>query len=61
MKSQYVQFNLGDRREDKLQDESTLPVTEKESLQEGEKSISPRMKYGHVNLSVIRTGTNRKI
>ena len=45
---------FGDKREVRLQDESieiNLPVTKKEGMREGKKSISPRMKHGHANLS----------
>ena len=30
--------------------ESVLPVTKKESRQEGKSTFGPRMKYGHANL-----------
>ena len=30
------------------------PVTEKESMREGKRRISPRMKYGHANLSSLK-------
>ena len=49
-----MQFTFGDKREVYLQDESALPVTEKESMREGKKSIGPRMKYGHSNFNVIK-------
>ena len=52
MKSRSMQFNFGDKREVYLLDESALSVTEKESMQEGKRSIGPRMKYGHANFVV---------
>ena len=52
--SRCMQFTFGDKREVYLQDESALPVTEKESMREGKKSIGPRMKYGHSNFNVIK-------
>ena len=39
-------FTFGDKREVYLLDESA----EKESMQEGKRSIGPTMKYGHTNL-----------
>ena len=45
-----MQFTFGDKGEVYLQDKSALPVTKKESMQEGKRSIGPRMKYGHANL-----------
>ena len=47
---QCIQFTFGDKREVYLLEESALPVTEKESMQEGKKSIDPRTKSGHPNL-----------
>ena len=47
--SQCTQFTFGDKGEVYRFDESAL--TEKESVQEGKRSIGPRMKYGHTNLS----------
>ena len=49
--SQYMQFTFGDKREVYLLDESAPPVTEKESMREEKRSISPRTKYGHAKLS----------
>ena len=43
--SRCMQFTLGDEREVYLLDESALPVTEKESMREGKRSIGPRMKF----------------
>ena len=50
MTSRCMQLVFGDKRDVNLQDESALPVTKKESMQKGKKSISPRMKYGGANL-----------
>ena len=36
-----MQFTFGDEREVYLLDESALPVTEKESMREGKRSIGP--------------------
>ena len=52
--SQFMQFTFGEKREVYLLNESALPVTEKESMQEGKKSFGPRMKYGHTNLVTSR-------
>ena len=56
--SQWVQFTFGEQREVYLLDESALPVIEKEGMREGKRSIGPRMKYGHANLSSFCTHTN---
>ena len=66
VKSQCMQFTFGDKREVYLSDESALPVTEKESMREGKRSIGPRMKYEHANLSsfcahTIKQVNNKKI
>ena len=47
MMSWCMQFTFG------LLDESALPVTGKESMPKGKKSIGPRMKYGYSNLNLI--------
>ena len=39
----------------------SLPVTEKDSVQEGKMSILPRMKYGHANLHLICAQTNKRV
>ena len=56
-----MQFTFGDEREVYLLDESALPVTEKESMQEGKRSICPRMKYGHANLNSFCPHTNERV
>ena len=56
--SQCMQFTFGDQRKVYLLDECALPVTEKDSVQEGKMSILPRMKYGHANLHLICAQTN---
>ena len=38
--------------------ERGLPVSEKESMRKGKKSIGPKMKYGHSNLNLICAQTN---
>ena len=43
--SRCVQFTFGDKREVYLLDESVLPVTKKESMREGKRSIGPRRKF----------------
>ena len=45
--SRCIQLTFGDKREVYLQDESALPLTRKESIREGKKSIGLGMKYGH--------------
>ena len=50
--SPHMQFTFGDKREVYQLDENALPVTEKESVREGKRSISPWMKCGHANLSL---------
>ena len=57
MTSRCMQFTFGDKSEVHLLDESALAVTEKESMLEGKRSIGPRMKYGHANLSSFFLGT----
>ena len=56
--SRCMQFTFGDKREVYLLGESALPVNEKESMQEGKKSIGPRMKYGHADLNSFCSQTN---
>ena len=46
-----MQIVFWDEREVYLLDKIALPVTEKESMQEGKRSIGPWMKYVHANLS----------
>ena len=45
MTSRRMQFTFGDKSW------TRVPVTEKESMQEGKMSIGPRMKYGNANLN----------
>ena len=59
--SRWMQFTFGDKREVHLLDKSALPVTDKESMREGKKSICPRMKYGHANLSSFCPHTNEQV
>ena len=42
-----MQFTFGDKGEVYLLGESALPVTEKESMRKGKKSIGPRMKFNN--------------
>ena len=44
---------LGTREKIPVWSESALPVTGKEGKGEGNKSIGPRTKYGHANLTLI--------
>ena len=46
-----MEFTFWDKGVVYLLDESGLPVTEKESMREGKRSIGPKKKYGHTNLS----------
>ena len=56
-----MQFTFGDEIEVHLLDDSALPVTEKESMREGKRSIGPRIKYGHANLSSVCAHTNKRV
>ena len=56
--SRCMQFTFGDKREVYLLDESVLPVTEKESMREGKKSMGPRMKYVRTNPNSFCALTN---
>ena len=58
---QCMQFTFWDKREVYLLEESALPVTEKESMQEGKRSIGPRMKYGLANLNSFCPHTNKQV
>ena len=60
--SRCMQFTFGDKREVYLLDESVLlPVTEKESMQEGKKSMGPRMKYVRTNPNSFCALTNERV
>ena len=59
--SRCMQFNFEDKREVYLLSESVLPVSKKESMREGKKSIGPRMKYGHANLNSFCSRTNKRV
>ena len=56
MMSQCMHFTFGDKREVYLLNES--PVTEKESMREGKRSISPKMEYVHANLNANLNSNN---
>ena len=55
MMSRCIQFTFGDKREVYLQDESLLPVTEKESMRKIKKSIGPKTKYEDGNSNSFKT------
>ena len=55
MTSRSMQFSFGDNG---AATGMIRPVTDKEGKGEGEKSISPWMKYGHANLSSFCSYTN---
>ena len=59
--SRCMQFTFGDKREVYLFDESAIPVTEKESMREGKRSIGPWMKYGQANLNSFCTHTIKQV
>ena len=59
--SQCMQFIFGDKREVYLLEESALPVTKKESMQERKRSIGPRVRYGHPNLTSFYPHTNEQV
>ena len=48
--SRCMQLTFGDKREVYLLDKSALPVSKKESLQEGNKSIGPRIKIKNIEI-----------
>ena len=48
-----MQIVFGDEREVYQMDKIALPVTEKESMQEGKRSIGPRMKYDKNNTFLV--------
>ena len=54
--SRCVQFTYGDKREVYLLDENALPVTKKEGMRKGKKSLGPRIKFSTGILSFLVTG-----